>query len=463
MTGRSRVHWIVALVVVLTAATDARPEAQTAVNARLTVAANSRGRSAAFDLLPTTQLTVGFEQAPANPDGVVRVYVFDEAGVLAGLDDPEVASDTFAFQPAAAGRYFVVVLNTNSAPVTVRIESLRTRGQGTAKTFATVRVLFATNRDRAAGSPAQFGSDPATDLSYGFCDVSVPRDHRMGELEAPSIWRLELREDPEKHVVLLSTKSESAADFYRDVAARVAESTSRQALVFVHGFNQTFEDATRRTAQIAYDLAFDGPAIAFSWPSQGSVLDYLKDQRNADLSAQSLERLLTQLKGSAKQITVHVVAHSMGNRVLARALEHLGESVQTSGPKPVREVALMAPDIDAALFRQAAGKIAASAERVTLYASAQDSALQAARTLAGYPRAGDAGQNLVVVPGIQTVDASSVQTSVLGLGHSYYADNSTILSDLFALIRGRRPDERFGLEAVTAPAGQYWRFRPAAR
>jgi hypothetical protein len=50
---------------------------------------------------------------------------------------------------------------------------------------------------------------------------------------------------------------------------------------------------------------------------------------------------------------------------------------------------------------------------------------------------------------------------MLGLGHSYYADNSTLLSDLFHLIRGRRPDERFGLEPVPAGAGRYWRFRPA--
>jgi esterase/lipase superfamily enzyme len=308
-----------------------------------------------------------------------------------------------------------------------------------------------------------FGADPAADLSYGYTDVSIPRDHRMGELEGPSIWRLELRDNPEKHVVILRTQTESAAEFYQQVSARLGESSGRQVLVFVHGFNQTFEEASRRTAQLAYDLAFDGPTIAFSWPSQGRVFDYLKDQRNADLSAEPLERFLVQLKGSSKQITIHLVAHSMGNRVLARALERLGESAQVARAKPLREVAMMAPDLDADLFRQASARIAASAERVTLYASSQDSALQAARGLAGYPRAGDGGQNVVVVPGIETVDASSVQTGLLGLGHSYYADNSTILSDLFGLIRGRRPEDRFGLEPVTVAAGRYWRFRPAVR
>ena len=35
--------------------------------------------------------------------------------------------------------------------------------------------------------------------------------------------------------------------------------------MFVHGFNVSFADAARRTAQIAYDLAFGGPG-ALSWP-----------------------------------------------------------------------------------------------------------------------------------------------------------------------------------------------------
>ena len=140
---------------------------------------------------------------------------------------------------------------------------------------------------------------------------------------------------------------------------------------------------------------------------------------------------------------IHLIAHSMGI-VPRRALERLGESAQSGLVTQLREVAMMAPDIDADLFRQAAGRMAASAERVTLYASSQDSALKMARSLVGYPRAGDGGENIVVVPGIETVDASRVQTGILGLGHCYYADNTTILSDLFALIRGRRPEDRFG-------------------
>jgi esterase/lipase superfamily enzyme len=252
--------------------------------------------------------------------------------------------------------------------------------------------------------------------------------------------------------------------FFKQISDRVSMSARKEAFVFVHGFNVAFDDAVRRTAQMSYDLAFEGPAITFSWPSQASLapLDYTKDQRNADVSAQALQEFLLRLKGTSSQLTVHLVAHSMGNRVLARALERLGD-VRSTGKPPLQEVAMMAPDIDAELFRQAAGKIAASAQHVTLYASSADLALKAAQKVAGYPRAGEGGNGLVVVPGIDTIDASTVETSWLGLSHAYYADNSTILSDLFGLIRGKRPAERFGLQPIKIPSGTYWQFRPAAR
>jgi esterase/lipase superfamily enzyme len=455
---------VVVVLSVLAICEPGRALAQVPVNRQLRVQGNSQSRSELIELEVTSQLTVQLVVAPSIADGAVRVFVFDASGVLSGLDDPE--ADIFRFTPAIRGRYRVLVANTNSSPITVSIRTNTARGGvEQVRDYATVRVLYATNRQTTASASTPYGTDPSADVSYGYSDVSIPRDHRLGELEAPSIWRLEFREDPEKHVVVLTTRQEAAGAFYRRVGDRLSQSAKREALVFVHGFNETFEDAVKRTAQIAYDLAFDGPAIAFSWPSQGSLspAGYLKDQRNADVSARALEELLTRLKGTNRQITIHLVAHSMGNRVLARALEHIGGNVGDAATRPMRDVVMMAPDVDADLFRQVAPQIAASAERVTLYASSRDAALQAAQQLAGYPRAGEAGPHIVVVVGVDTIDASAVNTSVLGVGHQYYADNSTILSDLFGLIRGRRPGDRFGLESVNGPTGVYWRFRPAAR
>jgi esterase/lipase superfamily enzyme len=152
----------------------------------------------------------------------------------------------------------------------------------------------------------------------------------------------------------------------------------------------------------------------------------------------------------------------MGGRVLAAAMEQLDRAGQLKNAT-LGQMAFLAPDIDAELFRNAAARITAAATRVTLYASSNDTALALARRVSGYPRAGEAGPGIVVVSGLQTIDASDVDTSALGLSHSYFADNSTVLSDLFGLLRGRSPDERFGLTPVRTSGGTYWRFKPAVR
>jgi hypothetical protein len=69
----------------------------------------------------------------------------------------------------------------------------------------------------------------------------------------------------------------------------------------------------------------------------------------------------------------------------------------------------------------------------------------------------------MIVPSVDTIDASAVETSTLGLNHAYWADNGTILSDLFDLIRDRPPGDRPRLVQIRAGEGAFWRFRAAAR
>jgi esterase/lipase superfamily enzyme len=96
---------------------------------------------------------------------------------------------------------------------------------------------------------------------------------------------------------------------------------------------------------------------------------------------------------------------------------------------------------------------------VTLYASSKDLALVASKKVHGYARAGDSGQGIIVVPGIETVDATQVDTSLLG--HSYFADTQTVLADMFYLIRdGKRAGDRFGLRPVETQSGRHWEFKP---
>jgi esterase/lipase superfamily enzyme len=325
--------------------------------------------------------------------------------------------------------------------------------------YASVRVFYATDRNRTSStiSGEMFGATRSP-VSYGACVVSIPRDHRMGELEHPSLWKLEFREDPEKHVVLLSVVALTKDSFLSDLATRVKASAARSAFLFVHGYNVTFADAARRTAQISYDLGFEGAPVFYSWPSQGTTSAYTVDEQNIEWAQTNLKGFLDDFFTSSDAQNVYLIAHSMGNRALTRAVASL-LSEKPLLRQRLKEVILTAPDIDAEVFRRdIAPALAASGRPITLYASSEDLALVASKKVHGYARAGDAGQGLVVVSGIETVDATGTDTSLLG--HSYFAETRSVLSDIFYLIRsGQRADQRFGLRRVDTAGGHYWAFK----
>ena len=325
--------------------------------------------------------------------------------------------------------------------------------------FAVIRVLYATDRNRTSEvKPAKmFGNDRGT-LRFGYCEVSIPRGHRIGELESPSIWRLEFREDPDKHVVLLNTVIRSKDDFFEDLRVRVRDSVKSSAFLFVHGYNVTFEDAAKRTAQISYDLSFDGAPVFYSWPSQGMTPAYTIDEQNIEWAQSNLKNFLEDFFERSDAQNVYLIAHSMGNRALTRAVALLLTD------KPIirgrlKEVILAAPDIDAEVFkRDIVPALTKTDSPVTLYASSEDLALAASKQVHGYPRAGDSGQGLVVVSGIETIDATHVDTGLLG--HSYFAETRSIIDDMYYLIRySHRADQRFGLRRVDAQVGRYWEFK----
>jgi esterase/lipase superfamily enzyme len=384
------------------------------------------------------------------------IFIFESTEGLVAKNDEDSDAEGFDWTAPRAGQYRLVIYSRSSHPLEYQITRFPlepTRGPVEGKpSLAIVPVFYATNRTLLTSSPVTFGSDPTSEgeLRFGKVEVSIPLDHRMGNLEYPSFLRVL---DPAKHFVAKPAVQMNKSDFYGELAALASRSDEHDCLVFVHGFNVSFDDASLRVAQLAYDLGFKGPAVLFTWPSQGKLLDYLKDGRNADLSAGPLKDLLLALSQEAQVRRIHVIAHSMGNRVLATALTKLGPA-QSS----IREIALMAPDIDAALFKNLAREFSKGIGPIALYASSQDKALAASEHFAGYTRAGQGGKNMVIMPGIESIDASAIDTSTIGLGHSYYGDSREILADLYWFFRGQRPDQRFALRP--SPDRRYWIFAP---
>ena len=308
----------------------------------------------------------------------------------------------------------------------------------------------------AQDSKCRFGTDRGV-LELGFCHVTIPKSHKTGELEAPSILRLELRARPDRHVMLHRIVPQDQQDFYDEVQQRVRESPQHDLFVFVHGFNVSFEAAARRTAQIAYDLNYSGAPIFFSWPSQAKAWRYTVDETNVTWAVPHLKSFLTELAKRSDAQAINLIAHSMGNRALTQAIYELGYECRQE-KKLFQQVILAAPDIDADVFRDQIGPaLTRYSSRVTLYATANDEALAASKLVHGSRRAGESITQPVTVPGIETID---VATSDLGpLGHSYYGSCPLILQDLAAILKEAQPASRRPWLATIGNQGAiYWRL-----
>lgn len=347
--------------------------------------------------------------------------------------------------------------------------------------FKTIRVFYGTNRQPTGSrTPAAFyGCEPGP-LRFGFCDVSIPRDHEIGELEAPKLWKFEFREDPREHVVLMRVLPASGPEFLAALQQAVWDSIEwhdtpegkailgGEAFVFVHGFNNSFEDAARRTAQIASDLKFRGAPILYSWPSQGSpsLRGYIDDGDYAGLSQDHFVQFLHGVAQESGARKIHVIAHSMGNRLVTESLRRLAFQF-TSGELPkFNQVILTAPDVDAEYFKLAiAPRIVQTAERITIYSSSHDLALKASSwaNRLGRRRLGEAGKELSIFPeysNIEVIDASAVDTGLFTLRHSYHADSPTVLKDLGFVLEGIPAAER-GLKALLGHLA--WQIRAAGK
>lgn len=306
-----------------------------------------------------------------------------------------------------------------------------------------VDILYATDRlaSGTEGAELSYGPDRGP-LQTGLFAVGMPRDLRKDPLEIKAV----VRQKP-------------AEDFLFALQERVAQSKRKEVFVFVHGYYVAFDEAARRTAQLAYALGFPGVAILYSWPSQATLTGYLTDETNIEWTIPHFREFLKQIRSRAGAARVHVIAHSMGNRAVLAGLRQLAADSQKPSTPLVDELVLMAPDVDADIFRDAMAEIRSVVSRITLYSSSQDKALLISKTVHGYQRAGDTKPAIVIVPGVDTIDASAADTGVTG--HSYYADSRSVLFDLYSLFRhGDAPQARFGLLPMEQWGQRYWMILP---
>ena len=337
-----------------------------------------------------------------------------------------------------------------------------------------VPVYYGTDRaQRPKPDRLDYGSDRGRRLELGRALVTIPKIHKEPLIERPwairvfNITLYEEAEDPNRHFTMQEVKALSEAQFLALVRERIAASKRYKdhAFIFVHGYNTSFDYAIYRTAQIAYDLKFDGAPFAYSWPSGGGIASYTYDRESSGQAEPYLREFMELVINETGAKSVSVIAHSMGNQPTLQVLREL----RRSKPDDVRisQVILAAPDVDRDNFENIARDIKGLASGVTLYAAGNDRALIVSRNFyGGIPRAGDVPlTGPLVLPGIDTIDVTAASMDSLGLNHSGYAENNKLLEDIAALIqRGTRPPKLRTplLEEVTTEHGLYWRY-PALR
>lgn len=333
-----------------------------------------------------------------------------------------------------------------------------------AEGYHMIDVFFGADRayERRRGE-IEFTNDPGDELAYGVAEVSIPPNHERGVMESPRWWRFEFVADPERHVTFQGFDLRSDDEFFTEVRGVVQQSETHQAFVFIHGFNTSFENGLRRTAQLHHDLGFDGAPIAYLWSSMGeaSPLAYNRDTVAADRTAPRLERFLERVADETGAEHIHVIAHSMGGRALVQALERIGGRRDTAA---FEQIVLAAPDIDREVFEELAASILPLGERVTLYASDNDQALETSRRWhGGFERAGEiTDEGIVMIEGMDSIDASSSRTDVFEFGHEYISSEVAVLEDVGELMStGLAPPERshVGFEEHALDNGVYWEMR----
>lgn len=346
-----------------------------------------------------------------------------------------------------------------------------------------ISVLFGTNRAPEQGrEPARFGSATGDRLSFGQANVLVPggpfsldawlksrQDAPIPVGRATDASRLEIRS---KSVVGKQGFAQAAS-----AAMAPARLHPDAALVFIHGYNVQFDEAIKRGAQLVRDLNFDGPAFIFSWPSKGGTIGvfyYGLDQGTAANAVDALVEFLHEVRRATGAKSIHLIAHSMGNRVLLPALVKIANQRDADLRSRLGEVIFAAPAVPEREFIDSIGKLVKQGmNRFTLYASSFDRALLVGNVfdgrkfslvvpvvLAGYVANGEP----VVHPKMQSIDVSEARAGLLNMNHDVFATNPVMTEDIRQLLQTgeRRPDKRLMQLLEPRPSAakvRFWAYR----
>ncbi|TPK57278.1 alpha/beta fold hydrolase [Mesorhizobium sp. B2-4-19] len=288
------------------------------------------------------------------------------------------------------------------------------------------QIFVATTRRQATKDPRQvFDGDRSLTTSYARVDVTVPKVHQIGAIERA---KGSANSNPAKQFTATNVVHYGdASQFAKAVGADIAVRGDR-ALVFVHGFNNGFDDGIYRLTQIAHDTKYPGTPVLFSWASSAKTTGYIYDKDSANAARDDLEATLRML-AKTRVKSIDIIAHSMGTWLTMEALRQLAITGDRDLGGKLGYVVLASPDIDVDVFKKQMIRYGKPNKPFAVLLSGDDRALKLSSLISGdKPRVGDYGNAADLASyGVSVVDLTKIKGGDGGLNHAKFADNPILV------------------------------------
>lgn len=242
-----------------------------------------------------------------------------------------------------------------------------------------IDLLVATTRAQDKDPAVLFSGERGTGLMVNAVNVSIPPDanRKIGQVQ----WPKRLPANPFRDFVTVSVdplEGERAGEVW----LKSHMPKSRRVLIFVHGFNNLYEDSVYRFAQIVHDSHADVAPVVFTWPSRGSIFDYNYDKESTNYSRDALEELLRRTAQNPAVSDITIMAHSMGTWLTVEALRQMAIRDGHVASK-INNVILASPDLDVDVFGRQFVSLGEERPHFTIFVSRDDRALALSRRISG--------------------------------------------------------------------------------
>lgn len=247
---------------------------------------------------------------------------------------------------------------------------------------------------------------------------------------------------------ILEQKSFHEEQLNNTINQRLKNSENKDLILFVHGFNNTFNESVFTLAGIWHFLKRQGVPLVYSWPAAASgVTAYFADKESGQFTIFHLKETLRTLFKNPAIENIHIIAHSRGTDVVTTTLRELIIENRASGGNPrkdlrIENLILAAPDLDFGIIKQRlmAEQFGPAFGKITIYTSQEDSALGISQWITnglsfGRLNTKDVNVNEQnIFNSVGNVSLIKVPKSGSFIGHDYFHSNPAVSSDLINLI-----------------------------